>query len=76
MLYKKYHRNFVKQFRIGTRFQFKYAEDERQVKQNPIISKSPTSKSQFIITYWGEFYIYDLCLVFADGTLADDVEVL
>lgn len=69
MLYKKYHRNFVKQFRKGTRFEFEFAGGERQVKRNPVISKG------CIITFWGDS-VYDLCLVFADGTLADDVEVL
>ena len=74
MLYKKYHRNFVKQFKKETKFQFKYAEGERQVRKNPIIRKG--SNGNFIIVYWGELFVYDLCLVFADGTLADDVEVL
>ena len=70
MLYKKYHRNFVKQFRIGTRFEFKWANGERQIKRNPIC------KGNIIIVYWGEDSDYDLCLMYADGTLADDVEVL
>lgn len=70
MLYKKYHRNFVKQFRIGTRFEFTWASGERQIKRNPIC------KGNIIIVYWGESVDYDLCLMYADGTLADDVEVL
>ena len=35
MLYKKYHRNFVKQFKIGARFKFKFVSRTEIVKDGP-----------------------------------------
>lgn len=71
MLYKKYHRFYVSQFKKGIKFEFKFAGGERLVTRDPFI------KGSCIIILWGdETSNYDLCLVFADGTLEDDVAPL
>ena len=75
MLYKKYHRNFVKQFRIGTRVKFNFVGGkEYQIRQNPFICKG--SQGNVIEVYYGKSRNYDLCLVFANGKLVDEIEVL
>lgn len=66
MLYKKYHRNFVKQFRRGAILMFDIGEGDK------IISKP------FIDSDYGEICIrctYEWTLVFFDGKINHEMKI-
>lgn len=80
MLYKKYHRNFVKQFKKGTKFE--YTEKDRiirEVSANPFILKGdriiPTCIQISVIRVasltWSK-----IILVFTSGRIERNVKVL
>lgn len=73
MLYKKYHRNFVKQFKKGVRFRFSFYKKEEMVCK---VNVEPYYDETFCrrnirITGSNTMGVYDLILVFPDGQLAD-----
>ena len=66
MLYKKYHRNFVRQFRKGIEFNYKAYRD--------VVNKEPyTLIGCENIRVTGT--IYDLILVYSNGTTACDIRI-
>ena len=54
MLYKKYHRNFVKQFKIGARFKFMFNNGTKAIieviKEQPIIEFTLIGGNPYITT--------------------------
>lgn len=64
MLYKKYHRNYIKQFKKGTEFNYKTYRD--------VVNKEP-------YTCCGNIRItginYDLVLVYSDGTTNYNIKI-
>ena len=73
MLYKKYHRNFVKQFKKGVRFRFSFYKQKEMVCK---VNVEPYYDETFCrrnirITGINTNGVYNLILVFTEGRLAD-----
>ena len=59
MLYKKYHRNFIKQFKIGARFKFMLSNGTEPIveviKEQPIIEFTLMGRKPYITTEYIEY---------------------
>lgn len=68
MLYKKYHRSYVRKFRKGTEFSYKTYRD--------VVRKEP-----YILIAWGipirlTGISYDLVLVYSDGKINYNIKIV
>ena len=77
MLYKKYHRNFVKRFERGTMFKFKYSPNEKATTDIDIIWKEPRYfEHNNCIEVQGLFDGTCLVLIFHNGKLNTEMYVI
>ena len=75
MLYKKYHRNFVKQFKKGTRFECNGECDDRYRDYlKNTVEEEPKPFHEGGVYIIGDAYIW--VLVFSDGRLIKDINVV
>lgn len=86
MLYKKYHRNFVRQFKKGTKFEYMYLDDSKEntvhicctgelmIGQNrwdhTCCIQIPVSRNDYSFNFFSKF-----TLIFSDGII-EDVKLL
>lgn len=79
MLYKKYHRNFVKQFKVGVGVEWRSINGNRilEVTTKPIIALNSATKRFYVYVILGTAENESLPLVFSSGRLTYyDVKVL
>ena len=73
MLYKKYHRNLVKQFKMGAKFKFKYSPHEDAIKD--IVWKEPCRFNDSDIKVLGIHDSTWLTIVFYNGRINNNIKI-
>jgi len=77
MLYKKYHRKYISQFKIGTKFKFEFDKHEGEIILEPFIDeyREILIAIEFISDdkshYWSQWTI-----VYADGRLRENKDAI
>ena len=78
MLYKKYHRDFVKQFKIGAKFKFMLSNGTEPIieviKEQPIIELTLMGRKPYITTEYiehGTAEKFGLALIYWNGRLVE-----